>query len=150
MRRVDALIGLGLLVLAVLYFQQSFSIVRGFASDRLGPAFFPRLLALALAALAITLIVRAAASRSDSAPLAPMRAGVFLSVLVLMVLYAVLLPWAGFPLATPVLLGAVIWLMGIRDWRSLVGAALGTTLALYLAFGRFLHVLLPMGPLGGR
>lgn len=147
MRRADLLIGLGLLVFAVVYFQQSFAITRGFASDRLGPAFFPRLLALVLAGLALILIMRAVSGRSDPTPPPVMRLGVFVGILVLMVAYAVALPWAGFLLATPLLLAAVIRLLGLRAWLTLGGTAVGVTLVLYFAFARVLHVLLPMGPL---
>ena len=147
MRRADLLVGLGLLVLAGVYFEQSFAITRGFASDRLGPAFFPRLLALTLAALAATLVVRAVAGRSDPSHPPAVRLRVFAGLLVLLVAYTLLLPRAGFLLTTPVLLGAVIWLLGLRSWASLLGTALGVTAVLYVFFGRFLHVLLPMGPL---
>ena len=77
MRRADLLVGLGLLVLAGVYFEQSFAITRGFASDRLGPAFFPRLLALTLAALGATLVVRGVAGRAGPPhpPPAPRRGG---------------------------------------------------------------------------
>jgi len=147
MRRADFYIGLGLLAVALVYFQQSFTILRGFASDRLGPAFFPRTLALTLAALAVTLIVRAAAGRSDPSRPPEIRVGVFAAVVGLLVVYAFVLPAAGFLLATPVLLGAVIWLLGLRRWGTLLGTAVGATAVLYFAFGRALHVLLPMGPL---
>jgi hypothetical protein len=49
-RRADLFIGLGLLAFAGAYYWASFDIAMGFASDRLGPTFFPRLLAAALAA----------------------------------------------------------------------------------------------------
>ncbi len=147
MRRADLLIGLALLVFAVVYFEQSFAITRGFASDRLGPAFFPRLLALALAVLAATLVVRAVMGRSDPSRPPAVRSRVFAAVLVLLAAYALLLPSAGFLLATPLMLGTVIWLLGLRRWPSLVGTALGVTATLYLVFGRALHVLLPIGPL---
>lgn len=150
MRRADFFIGLGLLAFAAFYFQQSFNITRGFASDRLGPAFFPRLLAGALVALALVLIVRAGSGRSDPTPLPSIRKGLLLTVIVLTVVYALVLPRVGFLIATPVLLGAVMSLLGLRAWGSLVGTALGMTIVLYLAFGRALDVLLPMGLLGGR
>jgi len=150
MRRADAVIGLGLLVFAALYFQQSFAINRGFASDLLGPTFFPRLLAAVLALLALALVARAAGNRSERAPLPPARVGVFLGVVILTAAYALLLPWAGFLLATPVLVGVVIALMGLREWRPLLGTAIGVTVVLYLVFARFLHVLLPPGLLGCR
>ena len=146
MRRADFFIGLGLLGFALVYYQQSFSIVRGFASDRLGPACFPRLLALVLAVLSLTLIVRALAGRSDPSRPPAMRAGIFVAVMGLLVLYAVVLPTAGFLIATPILLAAVIWLFGLRQWVTLLGTALGVTAVLYLVFVRALHVLLPLGP----
>jgi len=147
MKRADLAIGLGLLVLSAVYFQQSFRIIRGFASDRLGPAFFPRLLALTLAALALTLIVRAVSGRSDPSRPPAVRLGVFAGLVLLLVLYTLLLPRLGFVLMTPVLVAGAIWLLGLRQWGYLVGTAVGVTAVLYLVFARTLHVLLPMGPL---
>ncbi len=148
MRRVDLLIGIGLLAFAVFYFQQSFAITVGFAGDRLGPAFFPRLLALALGTLALVLIWRSLAGRSDPAPLPPMRVGLFLWTVGLTTAYAFLLRPLGYLIATPLYLAGIIWLLGYRNLVGLVGTAAGTAAVLYLVFGRALHVLLPMGPLG--
>lgn len=150
MRRVDLLTGVGLLLLAGLYYQQSFLIVRGFAADRLGPAAFPRLLALLLAACAVALMVRAWSGRSAPAPPPPLRRGVLGAVVALLVAYGLFLPTLGFLLATPALLGTVAWLLGLRPVSTVATAAVGMTLALYAVFGRLLHVLLPLGPLGGR
>jgi putative tricarboxylic transport membrane protein len=147
LRRADFAIGLGLLAFALVYYQQSFSIVRGFASDRLGPAFFPRMLALSLAALSLVLIVRALAGRSDPSRPPAMRLGVFAAVMGLLVVYAVIMPAVGFIVATPVLLAAVIWLLGLRQWAALLTTAIAVTAVLYVVFGRALHVLLPLGPL---
>jgi putative tricarboxylic transport membrane protein len=147
MRRADLITGLALLAFTALYAQQSFLIRRGFASDRLGPAAFPRLLALVLGILAALLVVRALAGRSDPARPPAIRGGPFAAVLVLLVAYALLLPRVGFLLATPVLLGGVIYALGLRAWLTLVGTALGITAVLYVVFGRGLHVLLPMGVL---
>jgi len=147
MRRADLAIGLGLLVFAAVYFDQSFNIVRGFASDRLGPAFFPRMLAVALAVLAVALLVRAGSGRSDPTPLPAMRPMLFFVTLALLVAYGLALPSLGFVITTPLLLAAVIRLLGQREWAGVIGTALGATIALYAVFGRMLHVLLPMGPL---
>ncbi len=147
MRRADLVIGLGLLVFAAVYFDQSFNIVRGFASDRLGPAFFPRMLAVALAVLAVALLVRAGSGRSDPTPLPAMHPTLFFVTLALLVAYGLALPSLGFVIATPLLLAAVIRLLGQREWPGVIGTALGTMVVLYAVFGRMLHVLLPMGPL---
>lgn len=145
MRRADFYIGLGLLIFALVYFQQSFTILRGFASDRLGPAFFPRMLALALAALALTLIVRAVMGRSDPSRPPAIRTKMLLVVLLSLGVYAAVMPLLGFRIATPLLLGGVIWALGLRAWPSLVGTAVGVTAVLWFVFDRLLHVLLPKG-----
>ncbi|MDR7529043.1 MAG: tripartite tricarboxylate transporter TctB family protein [Armatimonadota bacterium] len=154
MRRADLLTGLGLFIVAIIYFHQSLGIVRGFASDRLGPAFFPRLLAGSLAALAVVLMVRAGRGRSDPSPLPPTRGRLLGAVLGLLVAYALVLPRVGFLLATPVLLAALLGLLGRASspgqrlgWAGAGVAAVAMTLALYVVFGRALHVLLPQGPL---
>jgi putative tricarboxylic transport membrane protein len=149
MRRADLLGGIGLLLFAAFYFERSFAISTGLASDRLGPTFFPRILASVLALLAAVLIVRALSDRSDRAPLSAVRAARLFGVLALTAIWALLLPRAGFLLVTPLLLGSVMWTMGLRRWRGLIGVSLGMTLVLYLVFVRALKVLLPMGPLGG-
>lgn len=150
MRRADFIIGLALLVFAGLYYQQSLAIVRGFASDRLGPAFYPRLLAGVLTALAATLIVRAAGDRSDAAPLPPTRAPLLLFTVGMTAVYALLLPSLGYLIATPLLLGTVVWVLGLRSLPRAAAAAVGMTAVLYVVFGKALHVLLPMGPLTQR
>ncbi|HXF82571.1 MAG TPA: tripartite tricarboxylate transporter TctB family protein [bacterium] len=147
MRRADLITGLALLAFTALYAQQSFLIRRGFASDRLGPAAFPRLLALTLGVLAVLLVVRALAGRSDPSRPPAIRGGPFAAVLGLLVAYALLMPRVGFLLATPILLGGVIYALGLRAWLTLVGTALGITAVLYIVFARALHVLLPMGVL---
>jgi putative tricarboxylic transport membrane protein len=149
MRRADLVGGIGLVLFAGFYFERSFVISTGLASDRLGPTFFPRVLASVLALLAAVLIVRALRNRTDPTPLAPVRTARLFGVLGLTVVWALLLPRAGFLLVTPLLLGSIMWTMGLRRWRGLIGVSLGMTLVLYLVFVRALKVLLPMGPLGG-
>jgi putative tricarboxylic transport membrane protein len=148
-RRPDFIIGCILLVVAGVYFKQSFEIVVGLASDRLGPTFFPRLLAIVLAVLALALIARATTGRSHALAPSPMRSGVLAGVLVATIGYGLLLPWTGFLLITPLLLGAVIWVLGLRSWGKLAGVAIGITVSLYVLFKLVLGVPLPLGILAG-
>jgi len=147
-RRADVVAATVLLAVAALYYQQSFFVVRGFATDRLGPTFVPRLLAGALAVLALTLLARALGGRSDPTPPPAARIEVLLTILALLVGYAVVMPKLGFLLATPGFLAAVLAALGIREPLAVVGAAVGMTAILYLAFGRLLGVLLPTSPFG--
>lgn len=148
MRRADAVAAVLLLAVAAVYFQQSFLIVRGFATDRLGPAFVPRVLAGALALLSLTLLARALAGRSDPTPPPPARTALLATTLVLLTAYGAILPRLGFLLATPLLMAATLRVLGVRRPLPVVAAATGITAALYVVFGRLLGVLLPPGPLG--
>ena len=148
MRRADLLIGIALLAFAALYYQQTYEIVRGLASDKLGPTFFPRLLAGALGAAALALIWRALSNRSDPEPLRPVRVGLFAGTLALTLVYVLLLPSLGYPIATALFLAAMIATLGYTRLVGLVGTSVGVTAVLYLVFVRALHVLVPMGPLG--
>lgn len=148
MRRADLLIGAGLLAFAAFYYRESYAITVGFASDRLGPTFFPRLLAVALAGCALALMRRALTGRSDSGPLTPIRLGLFAWAVGLTIAYALLLRPFGYVLATLLYLVALIAALGHRDLKSLLGGAVGMTAVLYLVFVRALHVLVPMGPFG--
>lgn len=148
MRRADFWTGLALLAFAGFYYQQSLFITVGLAADRLGPTFFPRLLAVTLALAALALLLRAARGRSDPEPLPAARLGLFLWAVGLTAGYALLLARAGYLIATPAYLAAVVWLLGFRNPAGVAATALGITAGLYLVFVRALHVLVPMGPLG--
>jgi hypothetical protein len=58
------------------------------------------------------------------------------------------LPAVGYLLATPILLGVVLWLLAIRGWM-LVAVPLGFTIPVFLVFSLFLNVRLPTGILDG-
>jgi hypothetical protein len=64
------------------------------------------------------------------------------------VVYVVVLPAVGYLLATPVLLGVVLWLLAIRGWM-LAAVPLGFTVPVFLVFSLFLNVRLPTGMLDG-
>ena len=148
MRRADLLIGIGLLAFAALYYRESLEITVGFAADRLGPTFFPRILAASLAACALVLIWRSLRGRSDPGPLPPVRIGQFLATVGLTLAYALLLHPLGYVIATPLYLAGLVVSLGYRSMTGVAGTAVGVTIVLYLVFARALHVLIPMGPLG--
>ncbi len=148
MRRADLLIGIGLLLFAALYFRESFEITVGFASDKLGPTFFPRLLAAALGASALGLIWRSRSDRSDPTPLPPVQIGLLAWTVGVTLAYALLLRPVGFLIATPVYLAGIVWTLGYRSLAGLSATAVGVTVVLYAVFARALHVLLPTGLLG--
>ena len=148
--RADFLLVLGLLLFAALYVERASHITVGFASDVLGPAFFPRLLAFLLALLAVGLLARSLTGRGPRVSRTPMRSRLFWTVVALLVGYALLMPLVGFLYLTPLLLGAVMRILGLERWGWLVGVALGLTVFLYVLFTKALSVPLPPGLLGER
>ncbi len=129
--------------------------------EGLGPAFYPRLLAVVLAGLAClvagaALVPQPAAGRPP-APGAfrrsPLRAAALVGILVA---YRLLLPVVGFPLATFAVLVAVMLFLAPADRRARP-AALGlmaacaalATAGVFLLFTRVVKVPIPMGTLFG-
>jgi hypothetical protein len=62
--------------------------------------------------------------------------------------YLLVMPELGFPVATALLLLAFFALLGEHRWSVLLGLALATTLVIYAAFALGLNVRLPLGVLG--
>lgn len=151
MARADRIAGALLLLLAGAYYRLTDDIEVGLAGDLLGPAFFPRTLAILLGVASVALIVRrrrvtGGAGEAPPAGEAPHR---LVWTLAITVAYLLLLPGAGYLLLTPIYLGALAGVLGYRSWAPLIGTALGLTLVLHLLFGRMLGVRLPRGVLFG-
>jgi putative tricarboxylic transport membrane protein len=72
------------------------------------------------------------------------------SVVVLLVLYAYLLPMLGFPTVTVLLLVILFRTVEPRGWLAAVAGAVVTAAVVYLVFGRWLGTQLPMGTLWER
>jgi hypothetical protein len=71
-----------------------------------------------------------------------------LAIWIAAVVYVLVLPAVGYLLATPILLGVVLWLLAIRGWM-LAAVPLGFTVPVFLVFSLFLNVRLPTGVLDG-
>ena len=69
----------------------------------------------------------------------------FYAVWAVVLAYLCLMPWAGFPLATFVLIFAFMWLLGEKRFGVLFAVAFGATAVIYFAFAFGLRVRLPLG-----
>jgi putative tricarboxylic transport membrane protein len=151
--RADRVIGLLLIALAAAYYWLSYDIEVGLASDRLGPRFFPRVLAILLGIASLALVLRTFVGRRRAGGAVQAtegeRLGRLWATLGLTAVYLIALPHVGFLLLTPAFLAAFTLLFGYRRPGPLLGTALGTTLVLYFVFVRALGVRLPSGLLGG-
>ena len=123
-----------------------------------GPTTFPWLLGVifGLAGLWLLLAPRRRAKEPDAPSVALEAAPVpfwhnlmaqweFYAIWAVILAYLYAMPDLGFPVATLLLLGAFIWLLGERRWWVAVLLALLATALIYTGFGLGLHVRLPLG-----
>jgi hypothetical protein len=129
----------------------------------IGPAFYPRVVLLILAALSVALIVmdvqaqrrrRAAAGGVVPAPSGerPNYPLVF-ATFVVFGLYIAALPELGFRISTFLFVAGLQvtldWPTSVRRWAIVLAIALGVTLICYVTFEDYLAVLLPRGRWSG-
>lgn len=119
---------------------------------RIGPDAWPKLvLALLLAGCAWRFAEAVFLNRADAGEPREGGAGsrataarAWATVLVLL-LYVALLPFLGFPVASGLLMAAVMALAGLRRWRLLVTTAVLASLGFFLVFQKLAYLPLPLG-----
>ena len=117
-------------------------------ADVIGPAAFPFVLGLMIAACGAALCARALnAVRSADDKLPPARWLVLGTALTLLVVYTQSLARVGFLLATTLFVAACLALLGQRGLVRLAAAGIAVSLTLFVIFGWGLGVDLPRGRL---
>jgi putative tricarboxylic transport membrane protein len=118
-------------------------------AGQLGPAFWPRLalIGLGLACLAQLVVgTRAPVSAPTSAdPQPELDRRRLAAAVTLLVLYVLLTPWVGFPLATAGFILAFMRLSGARSWAGTLASAAVGTAGLLLLFVKLVYLPLPKG-----
>ena len=152
MRR-DAGIGIGLLVFCALIYWQA-GIVSAPPFVPIGPAFYPRVILILLAGLAVWLIAEDILRRRVPSPAVKKPAGttpdygrVVLAFFVFLG-YVVALSLLGYVTSTFLFVIGLSWSIGPRNMREmpkLFAVAVGTALVTYLVFEKYLYVFLPRG-----
>ena len=111
-----------------------------------GVGFLPFALSIILIALSLALIISRWKKETPSTPFWSRRSWLRpLLGVVILGLYALVIEKLGFPLTTLIFL--LVW-MGVIErihWLKMVSISIGVTLVLYLIFGFFLEVPVPMG-----
>jgi len=149
----DGAIGLGLLAFCgLLYWQTGAVSVPPFVP--IGPAFYPRIILILLAALAVWLIAESVVrgwGHARPAPKAGAAAPNYRLVTICFLIfggYVIALSLIGYLVATVLFVLGLGWLMGPRQMRglpTLAAVAVGTALVTFLLFEKYLHVFLPRG-----
>ena len=155
--------GLFAMVLGGIYLLYATRIHSTALDDTVGPAGFPKALAVIMIALGLLLVVQtlatglrrakpspdgrgdADAEASGLQPRAVIRAG---GMLLLGILYVAVVPYAGYLVTTAALAMAVALYQGVDfSWR-VVAVSIGGAVALWIIFNLLLGVGLPAGRLG--
>lgn len=140
----DRIIGALLIAFALAYAALASGYVVTFVADPLGPRAAPFLLAALLVVLGAWILLRPSPAGDDAVAHPPSRNTV--PAIAAFLMFAALLPWAGFVLATALLCAALAKLAAGPPLRGfVVGAAFAGTL--YYVFVFALDVPLPVGRL---
>jgi hypothetical protein len=118
----------------------------------LGPRFFPYIAVGIIGFLSVILITQSWVQRRSRSTPHPsvftsgtLRA-VFTSIGIGLT-YIVLIPLLGVILTTPLCLAAYFWYFRLRRWVWMIVVPIVLTAFIYICFGKFMMVPLPMGPL---
>jgi len=140
----DRIFGVVGLLLALGYAWAALTIEESFLSDAVGPKAFPLIIAAVLGLSSLVVILK-----PDVAPEWPsfMRLMEVGAAVVVMILYAILLPELGFVIATALAATYLTWRLGTRPLSSVLSGTL-TSLGIYAVFHLVLGLSLARGPLG--
>jgi putative tricarboxylic transport membrane protein len=149
----DGIAGLVLLAISLVLLVKSFQLP-SLPIVPVGPGFYPAIVLSFLAAASALLVLQDVMKRRPAAAAdagdTPRRNYRLVAIAFAIVgAYVVLLPLAGFRLATFLFVGALQAALDrprtARQWAVLSAIALGTAMASYFVFERYLMVLLPRG-----
>ncbi len=164
MKKSNIIIGTILLALSAFYYFSTKDLPPPSKVESLGAAFFPTLLAILLAALALMMVLTSLASgktshtkdekavvsggerlEEDSFGSGAISYKFLLGTIGISIPYIVLLPIVGYLLITPIFLITMIRLLGKKKWLHNITVSALLTVALYLLFATMLGVTLPQG-----
>ncbi len=136
---------------AVLFAFVLFYIAAGWSLDTWarnapGPGFMPRLLALALGALAILIWVQAKPSPEGEQEVESYSKREPLVIFLLVLAYVFVMPQLGFLLSNFLLVVALRRLVEPGSWRADLGGAIGTVAIIHLVFVQILALQFPVFP----
>ncbi|BBU55145.1 MULTISPECIES: tripartite tricarboxylate transporter TctB family protein [Mameliella] len=140
----DRIFGVVGILLAIGYVFAALAIEESFLSDAVGPKAFPLIIAAILGLSSLVIVLR-----PDAEPHWPALGRlveVFASVVVL-ILYAEMLPVAGFVVATAFAAAYLAWRLGSAPLEAVL-VGVGTSVGIYVIFHLVLGLSLARGPWG--
>ena len=145
--RVDRILGLILLLVALVWLGLAFTYIPGArGAGETGPRAFPVLLGIVLAGLGIAMSLNPSPAVETVARVTRRETVIVAGTIGVLVLYAFLLERVGFLIATPVAIALTMWgLVRARSARLIVTLAIGFTAGCWAIFDALLGTPLPRG-----
>lgn len=154
-KREDALVGIVSVILGIFVLVVASTFHETTTLDPAGPAGVPRILAWCILIIGIIHVIGAfltpkssngkktdwAKEFQDAKPI--------LQISVVCAAYLALLEFIGYLICTPLLIMGIMWVIKVRNIRSLLVTSVVTTIILFLVFSVALNVNFPMGFLKG-
>ena len=117
---------------------------------KIGPDFFPRIIAVAMAIASLFLLVQTLTNKTPEEAVQTLNlkdAGILraLAFLILAVVYVSVMDFLGFIIATIICLLVAMYILKLRNLKNMVLVSLGTAMGVYFAFASILGVPLPRG-----
>lgn len=156
----DLAVGIAAIAFGIFILLQAQTIVVRTSLDPAGPAALPSIMAWAMIVLGLIHIVGGVLARAKQGTKAEKKSvGARLAaffehyreVLIVMLIgaaFCVLFDILGYLISIPLLFASILWVLGKRDIKSLLGVNLALTAVLFVLFRFGLSVDLPLGPIG--
>lgn len=117
---------------------------------KIGPDFFPRIIAVAMAIASLFLLVQALTNKTPVEAVQTLNlkdAGILraLAFLILAVVYVSVMDFLGFIISTIICLLVAMYILKLRNLKNMVLVSLGTAMGVYFAFASILGIQLPSG-----
>lgn len=141
---------LAFIAVAAYAFVQSLAF-KQFKNVPVGPEVFPRMMAAALAISCAALLIQSLRGKAQgkAAPTLSLKSrGMRRMLLCAGVVAALIALWnvAGFWILGPLSMFAVMWLMDMREYKTMAIVSLAVVLVVWLLFWKVLNISLPLGP----
>jgi len=147
--RSDRYLGLGCIVVSIVGFMSASKWKVLFATDPAGPGAIPKILCGGILIVGVILIAGSVFMKQKEGAAAPFCTAKELRLTLAMtascLLYILLLSRIGYLLATPLLVAAILLIVGLRTPRVILMVSVLGTIVLFLIFYSLLKVNLPLG-----
>lgn len=153
--RGDIAVAIGFVLVGVAIIIGASGIAEGSVQDPIGTGGMPTAIGIVVAVLGTAIALRRLVQMRRTGqttvepegaidePEHPVAAWRPLVAWILALIYVIALPWLGYLILTPLLVGSLLWIMAIRDRLILLGVSFGFTLVAFGLFQLFLRVDLP-------